>query len=298
MLERLTLLETSGALFPSQTAEDLMHMNTAGRPDEHYTGAIKDQKRRRRHGRPLSATASPYISPSILSSAISTDAFPPTPNINPSCSFTLSALPDSIPPLLNMSLPTVSSTHSIVLTPTHITSVKTTPAQLYALAFVSDTSTELSTSKTHLGLGLYRECGTHLDGLGILPRRSDGAAHEEADIPSRIFLEEIYQSFSSPGSFSARSFGSSRDLSTTDELDDVFIEGGSLGSFTRNAMSGNGSSPMRTGRPSKRPRVCSVESQMRAFKWDYVRPTIASRAKSVKAGERDGEGTAKPLWRF
>ncbi|THH21265.1 hypothetical protein EW146_g272 [Bondarzewia mesenterica] len=291
LFETVSLADASDTSPVAQILQDVETRETAGRPENQLVEISKDKKRRRRHGRPISATVSPYFSPTAASSAVSpANVCPPTPNLGSSPSFTPSIPPSSVLPLLNVSLPTASSTDSIVSTPTHGRSPRAMPPQLHLPAQLPDTP-EFTSSGIRRGLGLFAESGGLSDGLGILPRIKS-IEEDESEMPSRIFLEEIYYSFSSPKSPSVVPPFPTNEPSAVGEIEDVFSNIGGLSPIAQSTPSGTGSSKGKH-RIRSRLRVGSVESDMTEFMWDYVRPTIASRVMSMRAEGEDLERSAE-----
>ncbi|KAF8260173.1 hypothetical protein EI94DRAFT_1812045 [Lactarius quietus] len=153
--------------------------------------------------------------------------------IEPSSSFTLREPPSDLPILLNCELPppsrstsmTASSRSSMVSTPFLPSWTPATPM----------TPTRQPTRKVPaglMGLGIQimdddDEKPHPFDGLGLVKSRmkeQDSVEEEDLGVPSRILLEEIYHTFTSPDALAAAApFPTERDLADDERsVDDVF----------------------------------------------------------------------------
>ncbi|KAH9029455.1 hypothetical protein EDB84DRAFT_1496378 [Lactarius hengduanensis] len=153
--------------------------------------------------------------------------YPGKSRIGPSSSFTLREPPCDLPILLNCELPSqstmsASSRSSMVSTPVLPSWSPTTPT----------TPTRQPTRKVTAGGGKLMGLGIQIiprpfDGLGLVPSRmkdQDSAEEEDLGVPSRILLEEIYHTFTSPDILAAAApFPTESELEEDEtSVDDVF----------------------------------------------------------------------------
>ncbi|KAH9962455.1 hypothetical protein BC827DRAFT_1198796 [Russula dissimulans] len=226
----------------------------------------------------------------------------PTHHIEPSLSFTLCQPPCDLPILLNSELParsctsmSISSRSSMVSTPVLPNWSPGTP-----ITPTRQPSRKASAGGGKLvGLGiqiLYDEGRSRqFDGLGLVPSRmteSDSVEEEDLGVPSRILLEEIYNTFTSPNALGvAAPFPVEKDLvDDASSVEDVFT--------ARNVAT---QGPNATSTP------CKNRSRQ-----SYGLPTAASlrrarRVYVVKTEEGDesqssdspgGGSSPKPVWRY
>lgn len=226
-----------------------------------------------------------------------------THHIEPSSSFTLCQPPCDLPILLNTELPppsctsmSISSRSSMVATPVLLGWNPGTPM----------TPTRQPKRKASavggqlVGLGiqiLYDDHGScQFDGLGLVPSRMsepDTMEEEDLGVPSRILLEEIYHTFTSPDALAAAApFPEEKDLADDEtSVEDVF-------SARNIAMQG----PSAASTPRK-----GLKKHSRL---SYGLPTAASlrrarRMRLVETEEGDesqsdssGSSAQKPAWRY
>jgi hypothetical protein len=227
-----------------------------------------------------------------------------THHIEPSSSFTLCQPPCDLPILLNSELPppsctsmSISSRSSMVSTPILRGWSPGTP-----MTPTRQPSRKISAGGGKLvGLGIQILYDDHssrqFDGLGLVPSgmsEPDTVEEEDLGVPSRILLEEIYHTFTSPDALAAAApFPEEKDLADDEtSIEDVFI--------ARNVtMQG----PSAASTPRKMMKKCSRHS--------YGLPTAASirrgrRMRLVETEEGDdsrssdssGSSAQKPAWRY
>ncbi|KAH8979040.1 hypothetical protein EDB92DRAFT_1906243 [Lactarius akahatsu] len=227
-------------------------------------------------------------------------------SIGPSSSFTLREPPCDLPILLNCELPSqsrntsmsASSRSSMVSTPVLPSWSPTTPT----------TPTRQPTRKVTAGGGKLMGLGIQIlydddekprpfDGLGLVPSRmkdQDSAEEEDLGVPSRILLEEIYHTFTSPDILAAAA-----PFPTESELEDDETSVGDV--FKCSDMTKQGPNAVSTPRKGakKHGRV------------SYGLPTAASvrrtrRTHVDETGGGDDSGSSdtsggsaqKPAWRY
>jgi hypothetical protein len=225
--------------------------------------------------------------------------------IEPSSSFTLRHPPCDLPILLNSELPppsctsmSISSRSSMLSTPIFPGWGPGTP-----MTPTRQPSRKASAGGGKLvGLGiqiLYDDHGSsQFDGLGLVPSRmsESHAVEEEEDlgVPSRILLEEIYHTFTTPDALAAAApFPEERDLADDEtSVEDVFT--------ARNITT---QGPSATSTPRK---VMKERGRL-----SYDLPTAASMRRARRMRRRDteegdesrssdssGSSGQKPVWRY
>ncbi|KAI0056666.1 hypothetical protein BV25DRAFT_1831994 [Artomyces pyxidatus] len=265
----------------------------------------------------LSAAASQSLSEPPSPTVTSQDD---CPELTSSSSFTLAPPPADAPALMSVALPSSASVDSVFYTPTLSGSGSVEHTQPYtptrqpgllSKAMLTDTSD--SDSDVLVGLGIefrYADSGKPFDGLGILSQQKDSDAWQddsgvEFDVPSRIFLDEIYHTFTSP-SMSPDPLPPSRTSATPSppfrfadvsfryiedaDADDVFVERYIPG-------------PVAASTPRKK--------QRQRGPLEYVRPTISSMARRAGNGEWEGDNQSfgssgsssggscpRPVWKY
>jgi hypothetical protein len=229
-----------------------------------------------------------------------------THHIEPSSSFTLCQPPCDLPILLNSELPphsctsmSISSHSSMVSTPLLPSWSPETPM----------TPTRQPIRKASagggklVGLGIqilyddHRSRQCQFDGLGLVPSRMsepDTVEEEDLGVPSRILLEEIYRTFTSPDALAvAAPFPDEKDLADDEtSVEDVFT-----------ARNINTQGPSATSTPR--------EVMKKRGRLSYGLPTAASmrrtrRMRFVDTEEGDesrssdssGSSAQKPAWRY
>jgi hypothetical protein len=156
--------------------------------------------------------------------------------IEPSSSFTLREPPSDLPILLNCELPPLSG--STTMTASSRSSMVSTPVLPSWSPASPITPTRQPTRKVPAGGGKLMGLGIHImddddekpypfDGLGLVQSRmkeQDSVEEEDLGVPSRILLEEIYHTFTSPDALAAAApFPAERDMADDEaSIDDVF----------------------------------------------------------------------------
>jgi len=220
-------------------------------------------------------------------------------HIEPSSSFVLCQPPCDLPILLNSELPprsctsmSISSRSSMVSTPVLPSWSPGTP--ITPTRQPSRKASAAGGKLVGLGFQIF-DRSPQFDGLGLVPSRMaepDAVEEEDLGVPSRILLEEIYNTFTSPEALAAAApFPVEKDVEEDeDDIEDV---------FTARNMTAQGPSAASTPR-KKRSRQ------------SYGLPTAASirRARSVCLVETEegdesrssdssgGSSSRKPAWRY
>ncbi|KAI0282445.1 hypothetical protein BC826DRAFT_1064917, partial [Russula brevipes] len=209
-------------------------------------------------------------------------------HIEPSLSFALCQPPCDLPILLNSELPPRPSTSMSISSRSSMVSTPILPGW---------TAKHRARGGKLVGLGiqiLYEgDSSRQFDGLGLVPSRMtepDTVEEEDLGVPSRILLEEIYNTFTSPDALGAAApFPVAGHLADETTVEDVFT--------ARNiAMQG----PSATSTPRKK-----------RSRLSYGQPTAASARRArrmlrIEAEEGDesrssdssGGSSQKPAWRY
>jgi len=225
-----------------------------------------------------------------------------THHIEPSLSFTLCQPPCDLPILLNSELPARSCTSMSISSRSSLVSTPVLPNWSPGTPITPTRQPNRKASSAGggklVGLGiqiLYDEDGSRqFDGLGLVPSRmteSDSVEEEDLGVPSRILLEEIYNTFTSPDALEvAAPFPVEKDL-VDDEasVEDVFT--------VRNVA---------TQGPNAASTPCKKHSRQ-----SYGLPTAASlrRARRVyvveteegdesRSSDSSGGSSQKPAWKY
>ncbi|KAI0051457.1 hypothetical protein FA95DRAFT_278903 [Auriscalpium vulgare] len=222
-------------------------------------------------------------------------------------SFMPSPSTSDTPALASESLPDSTSSDSVVPASPAVleTAMPYTPTRrrgrTMSQAMLSNHSDPSHTEGVLVGLGLellYQDKRVPFDGCGFLPRRESDSETEGGgttwDVPSRIFLDEIYHTFAhsaaptppSPVSTCPRGSPSPpfrfAELGFVDETDDEDDD-----VFRVSERKASGPAAMSTPRRNRRTTAHRAKGTLERGRLEYVKATMSSRAKCVPADVRE-----------
>ena len=226
--------------------------------------------------------------------------------IEPSSSFTLREPPCDLPILLNCELPPPSRSTS--MTASSRSSMVSTPVLPSWSPATPMTPTRQPTRKVPVGGGKLMGLGIQImydedekphpfDGLGLVQSRmkeQDSVEEEDLGVPSRILLEEIYHTFTSPDALAAAApFPTERDLADDEtSVEDVF-KSSDITKQGPNAVSTPRKAAKKHGRLSYGvPTAASVRRARRT----HVEETGGG--DDSRSSDSSGGSGLKPAWRY
>ncbi|KAI0246775.1 hypothetical protein BJV78DRAFT_1251593 [Lactifluus subvellereus] len=228
-----------------------------------------------------------------------------THHIEPSSSFTLCQPPCDLPILLNSELPPPSCTSMSISSRSSMVSTPVLPGWSPGTPMTPTRQPKCKASAVGgqlVGLGIQILYDDHssrqFDGLGLVPSRMSepDIVEEDLGVPSRILLEEIYHTFTSPDALAAAApFPEEKDLADDEtSVEDVFTaqniatQGPSAASTPCKAMKKH--SLLSYGLPT-------AASMRRARRMRLVETEEGDESRSSDSSA-SGSSAQKPAWRY
>jgi hypothetical protein len=224
-----------------------------------------------------------------------------THHIEPSSSFVLCQPPCDLPILLNSELPPRSCTSMSISSRSSMVSTPVLPSWSFGTPI---TPTRQPSHKASVGGGKLVGLGFQIlydgdrsrqfDGLGLVPSRMtepDAVEEEDLGVPSRILLEEIYNTFTSPGALAAAApFPVEKDVDEDEaSVQDVFTvrditaQGPSAASTPRKKRSWQSYGLPTAASIRRARRLCLVERE---------------EGDESRSSDSSGGSSQKPVWRY